>query len=265
MSESELEVMVITVDEYYYIPKFLEPICSSDTIDVVSITTVPPSLGTETMPRFVLRLLRTFGPRVFSRHAAFYSKYLVLDLIYRHVGIGQPYSSKSIASEHEIEYLHTDNINSGEFKSYAANKSPDVIASIAATQKFDSGLLNIPERGAVNIHSSLLPQYRGISPTFWTLLNDEDQTGLTVHYMDEDLDAGDIILQQPLAIRTDESQHSLHKRIAAEGAEVLLAALEQIRVDSVDATPMDSENGSYYSMPEREDVREFLSRGNTFY
>jgi len=260
-----LDVLLITVQEYYYIPRFLNGVIDADDIRIVGITTVPPSLGTQNIVSFALDLLRRFGPRVFAQHARFYLKYRALDTINRVTGRGQPFSPATLAQRNGIEYHHTTDVNSDEYVAYAESLDPDVIASVAATQKFESDLLDVPSNCAINIHSSLLPDYRGVSPSFWTLLHDEEQTGITVHYMHEDLDAGDVVRQRPLSIRDDDTLHSLNERVAETGSDILVTALKDIRSESVTTESIRTDEGSYYSAPTREDVRRFLDRGNQFF
>jgi methionyl-tRNA formyltransferase len=83
--------------------------------------------------------------------------------------------------------------------------------------------------------------------------------------MAEEIDMGDIIRQSPLEIRDDDTLHSLNERVALKGADVLLSALQDIRTESVSATPMDPDEGNYYSMPTCKNVRTFLERGNEFF
>jgi len=260
----KLDVLVVTVNEYYYIPKFLRPLVQSDDFQIVGITTVPPSLGTENLLAFAYRLFRTFGPRVFANHCAFYSKYVLLDWVHR-LGGGQEYSPKTLAAVNGIEYRHVKDINAEEYLQYARILEPDVIVSVAATQRFDSDLLDVPAEGAVNVHSSLLPEYQGVSPSFWALLNGEEITGVSAHYMIEEIDAGDLIRQRTIEIHPSDSLHSLNERAAEIGAEVLLAALGDIATDSVNREEFDTDEGNFYPMPTRSDVKAFLERGNTFY
>lgn len=197
-NDTKLDVLIITVKEQYYIPKFLKGVLNTEGIRIVGITTVPPALGTQNLTSFAWELFQRFGPRVFLKHASFYGKYTVLDLINRSTGRGKAYSPKTLAKRNEIEYHHVENINDDRYRAHVEVLSPDVIVSVAATQKIEGALLDVPSDAAINIHSSLLPEYRGVSPGFWNLLNDEEQTGITVHYMDEELDSGAIIRQEPL-------------------------------------------------------------------
>jgi len=260
-----LSVHIITVDEYYYIPKFLDSVVTSDHIDVVGITTVPPSLGTQNMLSFLLELFQVFGPRVFTNHALFYGKYRMLDGIGQVLNTDTVYSPKRLAWRHDIDYRHVQDINTDDYISYAQSLSPDTLVSVAATQKFESELLAVPEEYALNVHSSLLPEYRGVSPSFWTLLNGEEETGITVHEMADEIDTGGIVRQRPVPIGDDDTLHSLNTRVAERGSEVLLQALEEIRRGDESPEPISPNHGSYYSMPTREEVREFRTQGNRFY
>jgi methionyl-tRNA formyltransferase len=187
------------------------------------------------------------------------------DIRYR-LGLGgTPRSVGTLASEHGVETRHVKEINSHSYLEYVRELQPDVIASVAATQRFEPELLNISAKATINVHSSLLPEYRGVSPSFWTLLNDENQTGVTAHLMNETIDTGDVIVQRPIDIETNETLHSLNKKVAEVGADVLLDALEAVRTGTIDTTPIDPDEGSYYSLPEREDVRLFQRKGNKFY
>jgi folate-dependent phosphoribosylglycinamide formyltransferase PurN len=260
-----LRVVIVTVNEYYYIPKFLRRVVEAESIEIVGITTTPPSLGTQNVLAFAYDLFETFGPRVFCKHTAFYAKHFLLDVINRTLNTGASYSCRTLADRYGIEYRHVTDVNSSDYIDYVESKAPDVLVSVAATQKFEPRLLAVPTERAINIHSSLLPEYRGVSPSFWTMLNDEPETGVSVHLMDEDLDSGDVIRQEPIGTRDDDTLHTLNTRVAEVGSEVLLQALVDIDSGSLNRTPIDPEAGSYYSMPSRSDVRAFREGGRRFY
>ncbi|WP_458189227.1 methionyl-tRNA formyltransferase [Haladaptatus sp. NG-WS-4] len=264
-NDRSLRILIVTVDEYYYIPTFLRDIVAADDVNVVNITTVSPALGTESLVEFVPKLLQRFGLIGFFQHSVFYGSYFILDKINRILGSGRSYSPETLAKRNEIAYRHERDVNRTEYVEYAESMDPDVIVSVAATQKFHSDLLDVPNRCVLNVHSSLLPHYRGVSPSFWSLLNDEEKTGVSVHYMDENIDTGDVILQEELEIHPDDTLHTLNSRVAQHGSTVLHESLRQISEGVVDPTPTDPSKGSYYSMPTREDVREFRQSGNRFY
>ncbi|MDF9745836.1 methionyl-tRNA formyltransferase [Natrinema salsiterrestre] len=264
-NERPFRVLIITIQEYYYIPLFLRPVLESDGFEVCGVVTMPPTLGSENTVRFAAGLFRRFGPRVFAKHVRFFGKYALRDCFARYTGRGHAYSASTLARRHGIPHRHVTDVSSESFRSYVESLEPMLVASVAATQRFDGDLLAIPEVGAINLHSSLLPEYRGVSPSFWTLLHDESETGVTAHYMNEQIDGGDIVRQQSLPIEDDDTLHSLNRRVAERGSEVLLDAIGAIRDGMVDPEPMDVDGGSYYSLPDREDVRDFLRSGNQFY
>jgi methionyl-tRNA formyltransferase len=261
----DVSVLIVTVDEPYYIPKFLRPVVEADYVDVVGITTTPPTLGSEGTLSFARRMLRSFGPVVFTKLGLFYGTFRLLELVARTLNVGGTYSPRQLAERNGIEYRKVTDVNAPEYVSYARALSPDILLSVAATQKFGPELLSVPTERAINVHSSLLPEYRGVSPSFWALMHDEDTTGVTVHEMAEEIDTGDIVRQRSLPILEDDTLHSLNTRVAERGSQVLIDAIEDIRTGTDVPEPIDSSRGEYYSMPTRADVREFRRRGNRFY
>lgn len=102
---------------------------------------------------------------------------------------------------------------------------PDVIVVAAYGKLLPKALLDIPGTAIINVHSSLLPQYRGAAPINWAVLNGDRETGVTIQYMAEELDAGDILLAKTTAIGPDEDAASLYDRLAELGGEAASEAL----------------------------------------
>lgn len=143
--------------------------------------------------------------------------------------------------------------------------SPDFIVSLSATQVFSEDLLSLPRRGCINLHSGPLPKYRGSFPTFWQFLNDENKIGITVHFMNEKIDAGDILLQDYIEIYPEDSLFSLLDRVKITGIQILLKALNMLESNNIITIPNDIEKGSYYRLPERKDVKLLLSKNKRIY
>ncbi len=106
-------------------------------------------------------------------------------------------------------------------------------------------VLNIPRYGAINVHGSLLPKYRGAAPIQWAVLNGEKVTGITIMQMDEGLDTGHIILQRSLAIGIYDTAQDLHNELAHLGSRLLIEAIEKIRDHKVILIPQDESLSSY--------------------
>jgi methionyl-tRNA formyltransferase len=110
-------------------------------------------------------------------------------------------------------------------------------------------IISLPKYGTVNIHPSLLPKYRGPSPTHWVLKNKEDRTGLTCHYMDEWLDTGGIIYQLEISVKSKDTFASILERQKMIIEELLLESITRILDHSFRPTPQASELASYAPRP----------------
>ena len=106
--------------------------------------------------------------------------------------------------------------------------NPDVICVVAYGKILPKELISIPRLGCINVHASLLPQYRGAAPIQWAVLNGDKKTGVTTMYMDEGMDTGDMILKQEVDIGEEETTGELWERLASIGANLLVETLKQI-------------------------------------
>jgi methionyl-tRNA formyltransferase len=115
-----------------------------------------------------------------------------------------------------------------EFIDEIEKLSPDIVFSIYYRKIFPLRLLKIPRQGCVNIHPSLLPQYRGPVPTAWAMLNGEKEFGITIHQMDRGIDTGAILIQKRFSIFEEETGFQLYTRAMTLGAKLLKASFDQI-------------------------------------
>lgn len=130
---------------------------------------------------------------------------------------------------------------------------PDVIVVAAYGKLLPKALLEIPKTAIINVHSSILPQYRGAAPINWAILNGDEETGVTIQYMGEQLDAGDILFIKRTAIDPEEDAASLYDRLAVMGGEAASEALAQLRDGTAKRTPqVYGEQYMYASMLSRE-------------
>lgn len=126
----------------------------------------------------------------------------------------------------------------GEFERLQALR-PDVIVVVAFGQILKRNFLDLPRLGCVNVHSSLLPRWRGAAPIHWALLSGDSETGVTTMKLVEELDAGDILLQDSTSIDQKDTAGSLHDRLAEMGAPLLLKTLNHLRSGDLTPTPQD--------------------------
>ena len=121
----------------------------------------------------------------------------------------------------------------------------DVFIIVAFGQILDKNLLTLPHHFCINLHSSLLPKYRGAAPINWAIINGETETGVTTMKMNAGLDTGDILLSRKVPIRNKDDAQSLHDILAHQGSSLVLETLCQLDSGSLDATAQNSDLSSY--------------------
>lgn len=123
--------------------------------------------------------------------------------------------------------------------------APELIVVAAYGQLLPAALLAIPRWGCLNVHASLLPKYRGAAPIQWALLNDEPQTGVTIMKIDEGLDTGPILAQETVRIEPTDTAQTLHDRLAALGAELLVRTIPPYVGGQLAPKPQPAQGASY--------------------
>ena len=132
------------------------------------------------------------------------------------------------ADTHGVPCVETDNVNTPEVIEQIAAYQPDLIVVIAFGQKVARELVDLPPKGAINVHSSLLPKYRGAAPINWAIINGETKTGISVITLAETMDAGHILAQADTDIGPYETAGELHDRLAEMAGPLLLETINQI-------------------------------------
>ena len=152
----------------------------------------------------------------------------------------RPPPVKTLALARGLAVLQPESVRTPEFRDAIAGAAPDAIAVVAYGRKLPRPVLDAAPHGAVNLHFSLLPAYRGAAPVQWALAHGEIVTGVTTFRLDEGLDTGDVLLQRELAIETDETAPALLRRLSLEGADILVATLAGLAVGSILPHPQDA-------------------------
>lgn len=136
-----------------------------------------------------------------------------------------PTPVKAYAVTHEIPVYQPGSCRDEAVLAQLRDLEPDVIVVAAYGKLLPQALLDIPKKAIINVHSSLLPQYRGAAPINWAVLNGDEETGVTIQYMAVELDAGDILLTKKTAIDPQEDASQLYGRLAELGGEAASEAL----------------------------------------
>ncbi len=159
---------------------------------------------------------------------------------------------KEAALRHNLDVYQPVKVRDEQFIQIIRSLRPEVIVVAAFGQLLPKKILDIPPYGSINVHASLLPEYRGSSPIQAAILNGDEKTGITIQYMDVKLDTGDIILQESIPIAKDETGGSLHDKLAQVGAELLVKALDKLKDGSVSRTPQDDSLATIVKMLDKE-------------
>ena len=133
---------------------------------------------------------------------------------------------KEFCMQQNIPVLQPEKIR--EIKDTLVQLNPDLFCVVAYGKILPKDILDIPKLGSINVHGSLLPQYRGAAPIQWAVLNGDKTTGITTMYMDEGMDTGDIILKQEVEIGENETTGELWKRLSKIGGELLTETVDKI-------------------------------------
>ena len=134
---------------------------------------------------------------------------------------------KKYTLKNKIKTLQPSNLMDEEFINQIKGLKPDLIV-VVAFRKLPAEVFNIPRYGTINLHASLLPNYRGAAPINWCLMNGEIKTGVTTFYINEKIDQGDILLQKEIMIKNEDDFGSLYNKLSEVGAELVVETVEGI-------------------------------------
>jgi methionyl-tRNA formyltransferase len=171
-------------------------------------------------------------------------------------------SVAELAQKNSIPTYFPEDLRDAKWISLIKEISPDLIFSFYYRLMIPKEMLNIPKYGAINMHGSLLPKYRGRCPVNWVIINGETETGVTLHYMIEKPDAGDIIAQKRCQIDLEDTAFTLLKKIEGAAAELLKETLPLIKEGKNKRIKQDLSKGSYFGGRKPEDGRIDWNRKN---
>ena len=152
---------------------------------------------------------------------------------------------KNFAIENNIPLLQPENVNAENFIQSLLENRPDYIIVVAFGQILREPLLKVPKQFCVNLHSSLLPKYRGAAPINRSILNGDVCSGVTTMVMDKGMDTGDILLIRETSIEKDDDAKSLHDKLAEQGGKLVLETLARLEKNDLLPTPQNSDLASY--------------------
>ena len=256
----KLKVVIATQNSPLFLPTYLDKILHHAGHSVVAILVLPSFEGPSVMAKKTWGL---FGAPVFLYLGFQIAFGKIWDHLLLFMGFHSRFSVRGVARRYGIPVVKTKNINAMMTLTQLREMEPDIIFSLAAPQKFEAEVLSLPKRGCFNIHSSLLPAYRGINAIFWAMLHGEQQTGFTIHKMSADLDCGPVIWQETVPIESGESYFTVCRKVIERGAPAVARFLN-LQEDAICLGKNLEKSARYFGFPTAADRRQFYSRGGKF-
>ena len=155
---------------------------------------------------------------------------------------------KELALENNIPVYQPTRLRDGTATELIKSLDPDILVVVAYGRILPDDMLEVPKYGAINVHASLLPKYRGAAPIQWAVLNGDKITGVTTMYLASEMDTGDIIYTTETEIGEFETSGELFDRLMIMGAELLDRTLRDIEAGTAPRTPQDHSKASYVKM-----------------
>ncbi len=184
-----------------------------------------------------------------------------------------PTPTKALAIENNIPVYTPKTLRDDEFASLLEKESPDLIVVVAFGKILPKNVIDFPKYGCINLHVSLLPKYRGAAPMQRAIMDGEKETGVSIMYMDEGLDTGDVIAKEVFPIGDEDDFETIHDRSAEIGGALLSKTIKDIKAGVVKREKQDDTIATYAKKVEKEDCKidftlsakklDFLIRGVT--
>ena len=254
-----MRIIVITQDEPFYLAenfKYLLQIMPTHSKVVGCVVTKVSPFGKN--ESFIKKALKTFNIFGFSFFIHYSLKYIMSKFDKKKKII-------NILSENSIPKIELNgSINSEKSIQTLKSYNPDILVSILGNQIFKKQIINLAPKGCINLHTAMLPKYRGLMPTFWVLKNNEKTTGVSVFFVDEGIDSGPIIIQKSIDIES-KTQSQLIKITKKIGMELIAKSIDMIHSGNLQLIENPKNKSSYYSFPTREDVLIFKRNNKKFF
>ena len=254
-----MKIVIITQNEPFYLAKnidYLLSILPRKYKVVAAVIASPSPFGKK--ESFIKKIKRTFDIFGFN----FFLFYSIKYILYY---FDSTKSVKKVLLKNnvtEIELLKS--INHISSIKIIESFKPDLLVSIQGNEIFKTPIIKLAKKGCINLHTALLPKYRGLMPTFWALKNNEKYTGVSVFFVDEGIDSGPIIVQKKIEIK-NQTQEQLIIQTKKIGMEAIVKAINLINENAFTLIENDDSKKSYFSFPEKSDVDNFKKIGKSFF
>lgn len=254
-----MRILILTQDDPFYLGKNINYLAENIPSNVKIVGTVlfdvSPFGKKESFWDKTKKTFQIFGFKFFI----YYSFKFIVSKFYAENSVSK------VLNKHAIPLIKLEgSINTKANRAIIGEYAPDLLISIGGNQIFKKPLLELATYGCINLHTALLPKYRGLMPSFWVLKNNETHTGVSVFFVDEGIDSGPILVQKKVEIgkRTQEELIKFTKQI---GMDSIIESIELIQKGNFKLIPNPNEEMTYFSFPTKTDVKAFYEAGKKFF
>ena len=262
-----LKKYVFIQDDPFLLPKVLDKYLREFGDSTMGINIQPSTQGKRTLVQTAMELLKMYGPRYFQwKLRNFIWKKIQGKVVNGIMGsTATCHTVAAVAKKYNVAVDYTEDVNSQAFRDMLKARGVEFIVSISGTMLYKKDLRMQTPFGIVNCHGALLPKYRGLMPSFWTLANDEKIGGSSVHYVDRKLDNGPIVVQKKYRIHSHDRLEDIMSRSKDLAAEAIIECVRL--VESGEPPMMDNPEAeqTHFHMPSKEDVERFKRAGHRFF
>jgi methionyl-tRNA formyltransferase len=251
-----MRITLLTQSDPFYLAENIDYLIAQlpnhSTIVSAVLFDVSPFGKRESFSAKIIRTFRIFGTWFFINYGSQY----IMNRFRRRKSV------EYVFERHHIPVIKLVNqVNHRESLASIKSFSPDLLISIAGNQIFKRPLIDLAPQGCLNLHSALLPKYRGLMPSFWVLKNGENETGVSVFFVDEGIDSGPILVQKRLIIEHAMSQAELILKTKKLGMIAIIEAIELINIGNYNLIENSDSEQTYFSFPTRKDIISFKKDG----
>jgi len=261
-----VKILFLTQEEPFYLPIFFQNYFHHQIkdVDVVGVTIFPPFNASKNWKDTIYQYYQFYGIKDFLIQGVLFVLYKAFNIIRPLLPSKRFYSVSYVFKKYNVCNIKTNNVNSKEFITRLKELEVDLLISVACPKILKRILYESLPNGAINFHTGYLPRYRGINPLFWSMLNKELKTAISIHYINDYIDSGDIIVQKEIIIENGDSLDSLYKKVLTSGPSCLNIAIKDIMMNKLSLIKNDFSQSTCYGFPTNEDGKKFRKMGLKF-
>tara|TARA_Y100000591_G_C21744161_1_gene650988 strand:+ start:346 stop:1125 length:780 start_codon:yes stop_codon:yes gene_type:complete len=255
-----MKIVSIVSNDKTYQPKVYDNLISKVVKDFECIIIVPFTNNVMTPRKMIIFLFNLYGFKGFILKFIEVCLCNILSFLENFLSFSRSYSLPNIAKKYDIPIYRFNSLENLDLIKLLQSINPDLIIS-SQGHFIGKKILKIPKHGVINKHAGLLPEYRGAYPVFWAMLNGEKKIGVSIHFMNDKIDGGDIIIQKEIQISESDTFETLYSKVIKITPELFVKAIDVIKSNEMTVIKNEDKHSTYFSFPKKEDILRFKKKG----